>query len=83
MLGAMNARLTMTYAEYLAREATAEVKHEFIAGEVFEWCAPATALAHGLSGRPFQLLRDASRCSVETSAASGNCTSSDPVSTSS
>lgn len=73
MLGVMNARPKMTYAEYLAREATAEVKHEFIAGEVFEWGAArfgdcafehgalsnalATALAHGLSGRPFQVLR--------------------------
>lgn len=25
----------MTYAEYLAREATSEVKHDFINGEVF------------------------------------------------
>ena len=78
MLGVMN-------AEYLAREATAEVKHEFIAGEVFEWGAPrfgdwalehgaltnafATGLAHELSGRPFQVLR--SELNADVSVVSG------------
>lgn len=83
MLPPMNAqtKTTMTHAEYLAREATSDVKHEFIAGEVFAMAggtvehgatasAMITALSNALTGRPCRVLNSDVRVRVTSTASS-------------
>ncbi|MBL8917982.1 MAG: Uma2 family endonuclease [Myxococcaceae bacterium] len=70
----------MTYAEYLAREAASDVKHEFIAGEVFAMAGGtvehgALAVAFGaelrnaLSGKPCRVLNSDVRVQVRSTGA--------------
>ncbi len=75
------AKLSMTLAEYVAREATSEVKHEFINGEVFamaggtlEHGALAVAigaqLSNALAGKPCRIFSSDVRLHVPSTGAS-------------
>lgn len=79
----MNAqvKVKMTYAEYLAREATAEVKHDFIAGEAFAMAggtiehgavglAVAAEVRAALTGKPCRVLNSDVRVRVRSTGAS-------------
>lgn len=83
MLGVMNAqaKLKMTYAEYLAMEAASAVKHEFIDGDVFAMAggtvehgamasAMITVLSNALGGKPCRVLNSDVRVRVKSTSAS-------------